>query len=110
MAKETETHVASQLDIRYTMPTGVVNMLASASGKSVPDIWCEISDMANICAFRLSTQEQRTSWTQKVFLNTQVKLRIDMDKYKPWWRDEKKPKPSIYYEARIEISGKATET
>ena len=107
--KEVEQHVVSQLDIRYTMPTGVVNMLAAMSGKTTPEIWCEISDMANICAFRLSTKSQRSSWTQKVFPGTQVELRIDMDKSEPWWHDPKKPKPPTYYEARVKISGRTTE-
>lgn len=106
--KKSEQHVASQLDIRYTMPKGIINMLSATSNKTKPEVWCEISDMANICAFRLSTSRQRNSWTQKVFPGTTIKLRIDMQKETV--HDDKLNFKNHYYKAKIKICGMSSET
>ena len=110
--KEVEVdYVVERLPINYTMPKGLAHMLASASNKPLKEVWCQLSDMANICAHRLSTRGEghHSSWTQSVFPETEVKLRIDMNKYeyRHWSTQEKSP---ARYEARIKISGYANET
>jgi len=104
-------YVAEQLTINYTMPKGLAYMLASASGKQMKEVWCILSEMANICAHRLSSEEDRRggkSWTQKTFPGTEVKLRIDMDKWASYnYSTGEKGKAT--YSARIKISGYAYE-
>lgn len=105
-------YVAERLPINYTMPKGLAHMLANASGKSMQEVWCLLSEMANICAHRLSTKEGSgygSSWTQKDFPGTQIKLRIDMDKYQAYSYNGSEVKP-VTYSARIKISGYANET
>lgn len=106
-------YVASALNITYTMPAGIVDMLASLSGQDKSAVWCQISEVANVCAVRLSTNKnQRKSWARKDFPGTGTKLRIDMDKYTQstyYDRDLKKritlETPIVEYTARIRIDG-----
>lgn len=104
-------YVAEQLTINYTMPKGLAHMLASASGKQMKEVWCILSEMANICAHRLSSEEDRKrgkSWAQKTFPGTEVKLRIDMDKWSPYNYSTGEMGKATY-SARIKISGYANE-
>jgi hypothetical protein len=105
-------YVAEQLKINYTMPKGLAHMLASASGKQMKEVWCILSEMANICAHRLSKENSSRggkSWTQKNFPETEIKLRIDMDKWAPYNYKDQTTGPA-QYSARIKISGYADET
>lgn len=112
VAKEADSYVAEQLDITYTIPKGLAHMLASASGKSIKEIWLTLSEMANICAFRLNVRAGRnnSSWTTKKFPETEITLRIDMDKYVQYNYSNPSEVYKPKYSARIKISGYSNET
>lgn len=104
-------YVASTLNITYTIPKGLNHMLAKISNKEEREVWCMLSEMANICAHRLSTNDRKRgdSWAEKEFPGTGVKLRIKMSKcckydYHTKTYDEK----STYY-ATIKIKGSTEE-
>lgn len=108
-------YVATTMNINYTIPKGLIFMLARVSNSTEKQVWCTLSEMANICAYRLSKRKgtYKKSWTTQVFPGTETSLRIDMDKYTPYYynmtngdREEKAPT----YSARIKISGYTDET
>lgn len=75
------TYVSESLNINYSVPTGLVFMLAGITNKPHKEVWCELSSIANICASRLTKKKyQQHSWTTKKFPGTDVELRIDMRK------------------------------
>lgn len=78
-------YVSEKLEITYSVPTGLIYMLCGLTGKKQKEIWCELSDVANVCARRLTKKEsQYHSWTSKEFPGTEVELRIDMRKNRNW--------------------------
>lgn len=75
------TYVSEGLDISYSVPNGLIFMLSGVTGKPIKDIWCHLSEVANVCANRLVNKEhQQHSWTNKKFPDTEIELRIDMRK------------------------------
>lgn len=76
------SYVSEKLDINYSVPYGLIYMLAGLSNKKQKEVWCELSDIANICAKRLVKKTgQFHSWTAKKFPDTEIELRFDMKKY-----------------------------
>ena len=74
-------YISEQLDISYSVPVGLIQMLSGVTKKPQKEIWCELSDIANICANRLVKKKtQHHSWTSKQFPGTDIELRIDMKK------------------------------
>lgn len=58
-------------------------MLSGVTGKPAKEVWCELSEVATVCANRLVKKEdQRHSWTSRVFPRTDIELRIDMKKFR----------------------------
>ena len=75
-------HSSEGLNINYSVPHGLISMLASLANKPEREIWCYLSDIANVCASRLVSKKHQThSWTTKKFPETDVELRVDMHKY-----------------------------
>lgn len=75
------TYVSEGLDISYSVPNGLILMLVGVTNKPNKEIWCQLSEIANICANRLvKDSSQRHSWTNKKFPDTEIELRIDMRK------------------------------
>lgn len=65
----------------------MVDMLMALTGKERKEVWCQMTEIANLCAKRLNNskkQQQRHSWTRKIFPGTDIGLRIDMHKNKIW--------------------------
>jgi hypothetical protein len=83
-------YVASNLDISYSMPVGLSAMLSKAANMSEKEVWCQISQMANICAARVILKFQTTqrshvaSWTSEEFPGSQITLRFDLDGYRDY--------------------------
>jgi len=109
-------YVAETLDITYTMPAGLANLLANASNLPVNEVWCTLSELANVCAVRLSTRNDSygTSWSKKKFPGTNIELRIDMNKrsnrrYNYQNRQWEGPHTSQYF-AKFKISGMKTQS
>ena len=107
-------YVASELNITYTVPAGLAHLLANLSDMEVNEVWCILSELANVCAVRLKSRGTNgSSWTKKKFPNTDCELRIDMDKRTSsrWDKHLKKriydPTPAYY--ARFKINGLKTE-
>ena len=75
-------YVSQSLNIGYSVPSGLIEMLMGVTGKDRKEIWCQLSEIANVCANRLVKKEhQRHSWTHKKFPGTDIQLRVDMRKY-----------------------------
>ena len=123
--KEVE-YVASQLNISYSIPVGLTAMLASATKTNDKEVWCALSDMANICASRLvkrlgpksSSQYggYANSWTTQTFPGSTIKLRLDMSGsvsssiYDYAARKQiQLDKPRMTFTCRIKVSGTTTE-
>ena len=118
--KEVE-YVASGLQIDYSIPIGLTGMLASASKTSDKEVWCALSDMANICAVRLiprlgNRSYGADSWTTQTFPGSTVKLRLDMKGYKQSQRYDPATRsyiqlenPKMHFTCRIKVSGTTTE-
>jgi len=84
------TYVSESLNINYSVPRGLIHMLSGLTKKPAKEIWCELSDIANVCASRLVKKEsQHHSWTTKTFPNTDIELRIDMRKRSNWQTKQK---------------------
>ena len=104
-------YIASTLSISYTIPKGLVFMLAKVAKVPEKQVWCMLSEMANVCAHRLSNRKSGNckSWTTQKFPGTETSLRIDMDKWTPYrygstgHSELETVKPT--YSARIKISG-----
>ena len=81
MSKKDVPYVASGKDITYTMPKGIIAMLANASKKEEKDIWLILSELGNICVSRLEAKSKNgsggSSWTKKKFPGTEIELRFD---------------------------------
>ena len=76
-------YVSEKLDINYSVPRGLIYMLAGITGKETKEVWCELSEVANVCAKRLLKKErQRHSWTKSTFTGTDIELRINMKKFR----------------------------
>ena len=76
------TYIVESLDINYSVPYGMVFMLSEVTKRQPKEIWCELSEIANVCAGRLlKKQNQRHSWTTKKFIGTSIELRIDLKKF-----------------------------
>lgn len=74
-------YVSEGLNVSYSVPNGLIFMLSGVTKKPVKEIWCQLSEIANVCASRLVKKEhQHHSWTNKKFPNTEIELRIDMRK------------------------------
>jgi hypothetical protein len=74
-------YVAGLYKIEYTLPYGLVGMLASASGKTKQEVWVMISELCNVCASRLSKKaNQFSSWTDENFPGTKTVLEIEMER------------------------------
>lgn len=79
--KKELAYVAASFKIDYTMPYGLVGMLAYVSKKSEKEVWCTLTEVCNICALRLSKKpNQQSSWTEEVFPGTQIGLSIEMER------------------------------
>lgn len=77
--KKEPAYVAASYKIEYTMPYGLVGMLAYVSKKSEKEVWCVLTEVCNICALRLSKRaSQQSSWTEETFPGTKVGLSIEM--------------------------------
>jgi len=75
-------YVSEKLSIDYSVPIGLIHLLAGVTNKPQKEIWCVMSEVANVCANRLLKKpNQRHSWTSKTFPGTEVELRIDMRKH-----------------------------
>jgi hypothetical protein len=122
--KEAE-YVASGLDISYSIPVGLCSMLATATKTNKKEVWCRLSEMANICAARLVTRLKPSgyneilgsSWTTQTFPGSQVKLRLDMDGYvdtHTWDAASRqyvqRTEPRMRFSCRIKIAGVNTES
>lgn len=81
--------------INYRVKGDVIRLIQDSTGHSTKEIWANLSDISQVCAERLSTKKQLSSWTQKTYPGTIIKVRIDMDK---WSRDSKQ------YDARIKMA------
>ena len=74
-------YVAGLFKIEYSLPYGLVGMLASASGKDKQEVWVIVSELCNICAHRLSKKaKQHSSWTEENFPGTKIQLCIEMER------------------------------
>ncbi len=74
-------YISEGLSISYSVPNGLIYMLTGITGKQTKEVWCELSDIANICASRLATkQNQYHSWTSRKFPGTEIELRVVMRK------------------------------
>lgn len=111
--KKEEAYVASSLNIKYSVPVGLIHLLSAVSKKDKREVWCILSELANICATRLSEKcsSWGDSWTKKKFPDTDVELRIDMKKctarnYVNGKYDEK----GSYYYAKFKINGMREES
>lgn len=119
--KEVE-YVSSGLDIKYSIPVGLITMLARAAKITEKEVWCSISNISNICAARLlskfnSGHRWPSSWTTKEFPGAGISIRIDMsgsqrDSYydsmaKTYIQYDV---PKKYFHCKIKISGNAIET
>lgn len=72
-------YISEKLDINYSVPEGLIFLLCGITGKKNKDVWCDLSDIANICAQRLLKKQNKPhSWTIKKFPETDIELRIDM--------------------------------
>lgn len=79
--KKKPDYVAGLFNIEYSMPQGLVGMLAVTSKKPEQEVWCIISECCNVCAFRLSKKEkQQSSWTEEMFPDTNIQLKIEMQR------------------------------
>lgn len=83
--------------INYIVKSGIIELLVGSTGSSREEVWVELADIAQICANRLASKSQRSSWTQKEYPGTNVKVRVDMDKYN-YGED------NIRFEARIKLA------
>lgn len=123
--KEVE-YVASNLDIQYSIPVGLTSMLASATKSNNKEVWCKLSDIANICAVRLVSRLQNKrsgynsyadSWTTQTFPGSNIKLRLDMSGsvqtqyYDATTRSYKEHShPKMSFRCRVKVSGTTTES
>lgn len=125
--KEVE-YVASNLSISYSIPVGLTSMLASATKTNNKEVWCKLSDIANICAVRLVSRlnsrspsrygtSYADSWTTQTFPGSNIKLRLDMSgsvSSQYYCNIEKRYKeldtPKMSFRCRVKISGTTTET
>jgi hypothetical protein len=115
MAKKKEKeidYIASTLDITYTIPKGLTHMLAKIGNMPEKDVWCVLSELANVCAHRLSIKDDKrgSSWAEKEFPGTGVKLRINMDKRCRYRWETKTYDDKSSYEATIKIKGSTEES
>lgn len=79
------SYVSEGLDITYSVPNGLIYMLCGVTGKKQKDIWCQLSEIANVCANRMVKKtNQQHSWTAKKFPDTEIELRIDMRRVRNW--------------------------
>lgn len=110
--KEDVGYVASLLNINYTIPKGLAAMLAKLSDKSEKEVWCILSELANVCAHRLSNREDNygSSWTEKVFPGTEALLRINMSKRRRYNHNTKTYDEKATYSAEIKFKGSKDET
>lgn len=108
--KEEIGYVASTMNITYTVPKGLIHLLAGISNKTSKEVWCILSEMSNICAHRLSkrTYSYATSWTSQLFPGTDVKLRIDMGRHSSY-RSSSTEDKKVYYTAKVKINGHQNE-
>jgi hypothetical protein len=84
--KKKPDYVASCYQINYDLPYGLVGMLAFASKKTEQEVWVIISELCNICAFRLSKKaKQQSSWTEEMFPDTKIQLNIEMERGRGGW-------------------------
>lgn len=108
-------YVASTLKINYTIPKGLVHLLSKLAMKPEKEVWCMLSELTNVCAHRLSTNEDEDArtWTSKEFPGSEVTLRIDMTK-RTWNTYDKVTKlytlGTPQYHAKIKIAGQTDET
>lgn len=123
--KEVE-YVASGLNINYSIPVGLTSMLASATKTNNKEVWCKLSDIANICAARLvnrlgSKSSHRhnsyaDSWTTQTFPGSNIKLRLDMSgsiSTSRWDQTTKmyvETEPKMTFRCRVKVSGSTTES
>ena len=101
-------------------------MLASATKTNDKEVWCALSDIANICAARLVPRLQNKSgshygssadsWTTQTFPGSTIKLRLDMsgsihrsryDYATKQHIEFEQPKMSFY--CKVKVSGTTTE-
>jgi hypothetical protein len=116
-----EAYVPQGLNITYSIPIGLTSMLATATKKSEKEVWCCLSQIASVCAARLTTRliganrNYADSWTTQVFPDSKVSLRLDMNGSKnqgswvgnQWVAD---PYPKLHFHCRIKVSGCNTES
>lgn len=107
--KEDIGYVASTMNITYTVPKGLIHLLAGVSNKTAKEVWCILSEMSNVCAHRLSkrTYSYATSWVSQIFPGTDVKLRIDMGRHSS--RGSSFEDKKVYYIAKVKINGHQNE-
>lgn len=104
-------YVASNMQITYSMPFGLVGMIAHAANKPVKEVWCQISEVCNICAFRLTKKpNQDSSWTVATFPGTKIQLDIEMTRRYSWDRTNHTYQSNGKFDCKIELGFSETES
>ena len=115
-----EAYIPQGLNITYSIPVGLCSMLATATKKTDKEVWCTLSQIASVCAARLtarllsSNRNYAGSWTTQQFPDSKISLRLDMSGSKSHgiWQGGQyvpDPNPKLSYYCKIKVAGTNTE-
>lgn len=89
--------------VEYHMQRGMVDYFMNLLDLSRKEVWVVIKEACHSCIDRLDNNNKSKSWKYADIPNSEIKLRIDVERIKPWRYSDNKDTPDRYW-ANVKFS------